>query len=114
MNASTTLRLTLLTGALAATAASAGAFAQTAAAPANPSQAVPQGYTQIEPPKDPLVQRREDRAHAQADYKATKSEARSEYKATTSEAKQEKKADYRAADAAARDAMTPAQQAPKQ
>ncbi|CAG9169380.1 hypothetical protein CURE108131_10290 [Cupriavidus respiraculi] len=71
---------------------------------------VPPGMVQIQPPKDPLVERREARREARAEYKATKKEAKQEYKQEVRGAKQERKAENRAADAAAREELS----APKQ
>jgi len=100
-------RLSLLIAATAATIASAGALAQTpATADAQAgAQAIPPGTVQVQPPKDPLVERREARKQAHDQYKATKSQAKQEYKSTAKEAKQEQKTEDKAADAAAREAL---------
>jgi len=104
-------RLSLLiaatTATIAATIASPGAFAQTPAtvdAQAG-AQAIPPGTVQIQPPKDPLVERREARKQAHDQYKATKSQAKQEYKSTAKDAKQEQKTEDKAADTAAREAL---------
>lgn len=109
-------RLPKIVGAIAAGLAGlscATVFAQTTAAPAaSPAgaQGVPPGMTQIEPPKDPLVERREARKRASDEYKAKKKAAKGEYKEEVGEAKQERKVENKAADAAARQEMA----APKQ
>lgn len=102
------IRISHLLGAAAIGLVSATAFAQTPVAPA-PSAApgVPPGYTQIQPPKDPLVERREARAQARAEYKEKKSEARSEYKQEVGSAKQERRMENKAADATARQELAP-------
>lgn len=109
------VRPTHVAGALAAVLAGlscAAAFAQTPATQPAPAgaQGVPPGMTQIEPPKDPLVERREARKKAADEYKATKKTAKGEYKQDVNAAKQERKTENQAADAAARQELT----APKQ
>ncbi|WP_439684629.1 hypothetical protein MNJPNG_03570 [Cupriavidus oxalaticus] len=108
-------RLPKIVGAIAAGLAGlscATVFAQTTAAPAAPAgaQDVPPGVTQIEPPKDPLVERREARKRASDEYKAKKKAAKGEYKEEVGEAKQERKVENKAADSTARQEMA----APKQ
>lgn len=66
--------------------------------------------TQVQPPKDPLVERREARQKASAEYKAKKKAAKGEYKQDVGAAKQERKVENKAADAVAKDQMA----APKQ
>jgi len=86
--------------------------AQSPSAPAAPAnaQGVPPGMTQIQPPKDPLVERREARKQASDEYKAKKKSAKDEYKQNVGAAKQERKTEDQAADAAAKEEMV----APKQ
>lgn len=91
-------------------ATSSGGTTMPAAGAQSTTPGVPPGMVQIQPPKDPLVERREARREARAEYKATKKEARQEYKQEVRGAKQERKAENRAADAAAREELT----APKQ
>lgn len=97
MSSNRTLRYSTLIGALAAGLMSATAFAQTTTAPANATNAVPPGMTQIQPPKDPLVERREARKQARDEYSAQKKAAKSEYKQEVGAAKQERKEAYKAA-----------------
>jgi len=95
-----------------ATAASAGllcaaAFAQAPAMPAdNANAAVPPGMTQVEPTKDPLVQRREANKQASDEYNATRKAAKREYKQDVKSAKQVKSAEKKANDAAARQELS--------
>nr|WP_315593927.1 hypothetical protein [uncultured Cupriavidus sp.] len=97
-----TIRTTSLIGALAAGLMSATAFAQTPApAPAN-ANAVPPGMTQIQPPKDPLVERREARKAAKDQYKAEKAAAKGQYKQDVGAAKQERSDANKAANEAAK------------
>ena len=93
-----TIRTTSLIGALAAGMISVTAFAQTTTAPADTSTAVPPGSVQIQPPKDPLVERREARKAANDQYKAEKKAAKGEYKKDVSSAKSERKDAKKAAD----------------
>lgn len=97
-----TTRTISLFGALAAGMISVTAFAQTTTAPADSSTAVPPGTVQIQPPKDPLVERREARKAANAQYKAEKSAAKGEYKQDVNAAKTERKDAKKAADEAAK------------
>ncbi|CAG9180457.1 hypothetical protein [Cupriavidus pampae] len=94
-----TLRTTTLVGALAAGLMSMTAFAQTTAPAtgATGANTVPPGYTQVQPPKDPLVERREARREASQEYSAQKKAAKSEYKQDVGAAKQERKDAYKAA-----------------
>ncbi|MHA7684897.1 hypothetical protein [Cupriavidus sp. PET2-C1] len=91
LQASTTLAAGLLC---------AAAFAQTPAVPAMPADsgnaAVPAGTTQIEPPKDPLVQRRDANKQASDEYKTKKKAAKTEYKQDVKSAKQQKSAEKKA------------------
>ncbi|WP_420995675.1 hypothetical protein ACKI2N_022270 [Cupriavidus sp. 30B13] len=85
----------------------AAAFAQSPAIPAdNANTAAPAGMTQVEPPKDPLVQRREANKQASDDYKATKKAAKREYKQDVKSAKQAKSAEKKANDATARQELS--------
>ncbi|CAG2128263.1 hypothetical protein [Cupriavidus plantarum] len=99
MSKNRTLRTSALIGALAAGLMSATAFAQTPSttAPAAGANTVPPGYTQVQPPKDPLVERREQRREARQEYAAEKKAAKSEYKQDVNAAKQERKDAYKAA-----------------
>jgi Rieske Fe-S protein len=115
-----------IAGVIAAGMLSVSAYAQTPAAPATATSpatttmpatgaqstapGVPPGMVQIEPPKDPLVERREARRQAAAEYKAKKKEAKQEYKQEVGSAKQERKAENKAANEAARQELS----APKQ
>ncbi|MEN7530389.1 MULTISPECIES: hypothetical protein [unclassified Cupriavidus] len=96
------IRNTSLVGALVAGLMSATAFAQTTTAPANTTSAVPPGTVQIQPPKDPLVERREARKAANDQYKAEKAAAKSTYKQDVSAAKGEQKDAKKAANEAAK------------
>ncbi len=100
------IRSTSLIGALAAGLLCATAFAQTtppamAPAPAD-ANAVPPGMTQIQPPKDPLVERREARKAAKDQYKTEKSTAKDQYKQDVGSAKQERNDANKAANEAAK------------
>lgn len=99
MSKNHTLRTSALIGALAAGLMSATAFAQTTTttAPAAGNNTVPPGYTQVQPPKDPLVERREQRREAKQEYAAEKKAAKAEYKQDVGAAKQERKDAYKAA-----------------
>ncbi|MGO4331660.1 hypothetical protein AB4Z48_02415 [Cupriavidus sp. 2TAF22] len=99
--------------ALAAGLLCAAAFAQTPAAPADAGNtAVPAGMTQVEPPKDPLVQRRDANKQASDEYKTRKKAAQSEYKHDVKAAKQDKKADKKANNEAMKQEMSSAGTAP--
>lgn len=79
--------------ALAAGLLCAASFAQAPATPADSGNAaVPAGTTQIEPPKDPLVQHRDANKQASDEYKSKKKAAKSEYKQEVKSAKQQKSA----------------------
>lgn len=108
MSSNQTIRIQRILGALAVGAISATVFAQTSPAPQ--SAGVPQGYTQVQPPKDPLVERREAKKEAADEYKDAKKAAKKDYKYDVKAAKQERKASDKEADAAAKDALS----APKQ
>ena len=97
-----TIRTTSLIGALAAGMISVTAFAQTTTAPADTSTAVPPGSVQIQPPKDPLVERREARKAANDQYKAEKKAAKNDYKQDMNAAKTERKDAKKSADEAAK------------
>jgi len=86
------VRTTSLIGAMAAGLMSAAAFAQatTASNDTNATNAVPPGMTQIQPPKDPLVERREARKAAKDQYHTEKSAAKSQYDQQVGAAKQER------------------------
>ncbi|GJG95468.1 hypothetical protein [Cupriavidus pauculus] len=108
------IRTTSLIGALAAGMISVTAFAQTttapapapmATAPAPTSTAVPPGTVQIQPPKDPLVERREARKAANDQYKAEKAAAKGTYKQDVNAAKTERTDAKKAADATAKAEM---------
>ncbi|MGY8526761.1 hypothetical protein [Paracidovorax citrulli] len=80
-----------------------------------PRSAVPEGWTvqpvgpgvvQIHPPKDPLVERREARSEARAEYRARKSDAKQDYRQEVKAAKQERKAEYREANEEAKRELT--------
>jgi len=94
------VRTTSLIGAVAAGLMSAAAFAQTTAS--NDTNAVPPGMTQIQPPKDPLVERREARKAAKDQYKTEKSSAKSQYDQQVGAAKQERKDANKAANETAK------------
>ncbi|MBV8271887.1 MAG: hypothetical protein JO067_06410 [Cupriavidus sp.] len=83
------VRTTSLIGAMAAGLMSAAAFAQGTTA-SNDTNAVPPGMTQIQPPKDPLVERREARKVAKDQYHTEKSAAKSQYDQEVGAAKQER------------------------
>ncbi|MGO4303964.1 hypothetical protein [Cupriavidus sp. RAF12] len=104
MSSNRIIRTTSLIGTLAAGLMSATAFAQTTTAPAD-ANAVPPGMTQIQPPKDPLVERREARKVAKDQYKAEKSAAKAEYKQDVGAAKQERKDANKAANETAKQEM---------
>ena len=112
MSTNRIIRTGSLIGALTAGLLSATAFAQTTAAPApaGGNTAVPPGMTQIQPPKDPLVERREARKVASDQYKAEKAAAKGEYKQDVGAAKQERKDANKAANETAKQEL----QAPKQ
>ncbi|SAL47035.1 hypothetical protein [Caballeronia telluris] len=98
---------TLLIGSALAAIASTSAFAQTAQpAPANGSQmsAQMQGAPGVTPPPqnvvapastDPLVQKRDATAKANAEYRASKKASKAELKATNKEAKAQYKEEVR-------------------
>jgi hypothetical protein len=109
MQAKSNRRLSHLLIALATGTLCATAFAQNTLAPAPADAGAPPGTLQIQAPKDPLVQRREDRKAANVKYKADKKAAKSEYKQDVGAASQERKSEKKAADEAARDAMAPKQ-----
>src|SRR5213595_335742 len=95
--------------ALAAGLLCAASFAQTPATPADSgTTAVPAGTTQIQPPKDPLVQRRDANKQASDEYKAKKKAAKSEYKQDVKGAKQEKSVEKKANDATMKEEMSAA------
>ncbi|RZT42077.1 hypothetical protein [Cupriavidus agavae] len=96
------IRNTSLIGALVAGLMSATAFAQTTTAPSGTSTAVPPGTVQIQPPKDPLVERREARKAANDQYKAEKAAAKDTYKQDVGAAKDERKDAKKAANEAAK------------
>ena len=96
------IRTTSLIGALAAGLMSATAFAQTPAPAPAGANAVPPGMTQIQPPKDPLVERREARKAAKDQYKAEKAAAKGQYKQDVGAAKQERSDANKAANEAAK------------
>lgn len=96
------IRTTSLMGALAAGLFSAAAFAQVPAAPADTTAAPPPAMTQVQPPKDPLVERREARKAASDQYKAEKSAAKGQYKQDVGAAKQERKDANKSANEAAK------------
>src|SRR5437868_10215415 len=108
MSSNQTIRIHRILGVLAVGAVSATVFAQTTPAP--DSVGVPQGYTQVQPPKDPLVERRENRKEAADEYKANKKAARKDYKQDKKAARQERKAADKDADTAAKQLLS----APKQ
>ncbi|WP_066735470.1 hypothetical protein [Cupriavidus sp. D384] len=105
MSKQRTIRTTSLIGALAAGMISVTAFAQTAQTPAPPADittAAPPVTTQVQPPKDPLVERRESRKAANDQYKAEKKAAKGEYNKDVNAAKSERKDAKKAADATAK------------
>ena len=102
MSKQRTIRTTSLIGALAAGMISVTAFAQTPAAPADTATAAPPVTTQIQPPKDPLVERREARKAANDQYSAEKKAAKGEYKKDVNSAKSERKDAKKAADETAK------------
>lgn len=105
MSKQRTIRTTSLIGALAAGMISVTAFAQTTTAPAPAPAAVPPGTVQIQPPKDPLVERREARKAANDQYKAEKAAAKGTYKQDMNAAKSERTDAKKAADATAKAEM---------
>ncbi|AJG24539.1 hypothetical protein [Cupriavidus basilensis] len=97
MTTNTPIRFLQAATAMAAGLLCAAAFAQTPAVPADSGNAaVPAGMTQIEPPKDPLVQRRDANKQASDEYKAKKKAAKTEYKQDVKSAKQQKSAEKKA------------------
>jgi hypothetical protein len=86
--------------ALAAGLLCAVSFAQAPGAPPDRSNAtVPAGMNQIEPQKDPLVQRRDANKQASDEYKAKKKAAKTEYNQSVKSAKQDKSVEKKANDA---------------
>ncbi|MCP3023652.1 hypothetical protein [Cupriavidus basilensis] len=95
------------TTALAASLLCAATFAQAPGAPPDRSNAaVPSGMTQIEPAKDPLVQRRDANKQASDQYKAKKKAAKTEYNQSVKSAKQDKSVEKKANDAKMKQEMS--------
>ncbi|MDF3835084.1 hypothetical protein P3W85_19275 [Cupriavidus basilensis] len=100
------IRLLQASTALAAGLLCAASFAQAPAAPADSGNtAAPAGMTQVEPPKDPLVQHREANKQASDEYKAKKKAASSTYKQDVKAARQEKNTEKKANNAALKQEM---------
>ncbi|WP_454727173.1 MULTISPECIES: hypothetical protein [Cupriavidus] len=107
MSKNKSIRILQASTAVAAGLLCAAAFAQAPAMPAdNANAAVPPGMTQVEPPKDPLVQRREANKQASDEYKATRKAARREYKHDVKSAKQTRNAEKKANDETARQELS--------
>lgn len=100
------IRFLQASSSLAASLICAASFAQAPGAPPDRSNAtVPAGRTQIEAPKDPLVQRREANKEASDEYKATKKAAKRDYDRDKKAARSHEKKHQKANDAAAKAQM---------